>query len=119
MKSFQFHLFKRIFARKNYRTRLAIPMEQYPTFPRIRIKNKAQFITEHFIGRPHRIRVYTGRRWKRCKIDSNRVGFRFGEFVWTKRQGRRIHLTDHNKNRAEKIYKKAHGMLKKQRRTKA
>lgn len=117
MKNYQFDLFKRIFSRRSYKTHifyLNFPASLYGIF----IKNKAQFITEHFTHEEHKIFVYNGKQFRRCKVSLERVGHRFGEFIRTKKQSRIIHKSDRNTKRAQKIFMKAHGMLKKQRRTK-
>lgn len=117
MKQSQFNLFKRIFGQKRYRKyilRYKLPSSLY----KIYIKDKSQFITEHFVLREHAIFVYNGKFYKRCKISLARVGHRFGEFIRTKKQTSLIHKTRKNQKKAQKMYMKAHGMLKKQRRTK-
>lgn len=117
MKLFQFDLFSRVFSRKRYRT-IVLKRRLSPYICKIYIRNKALVITEHFAFRLHRVYVYNGMRYKRCKISEIRVGHRFGEFIRTKKQSRLIHQSKHNDKKDKKVYMKAHGMLKKQRRTK-
>jgi ribosomal protein S19 len=115
MKTFQLSLFERLRQRRAY-LKSVIETKTGGVYI-LRIKDKTAIITAPFYG--HLIGVYDGRGYKRVYIYNDTYGHRFGEFIETKHRGRDIHISERNAKKARKMYMKSHGLMKKQRRTKA
>lgn len=71
-------------------------------------------ITEDFVSRT--IHVYTGKRYIPLFISPKMIGYKLGEFCFTKFTGRSIHSSYRNKKKRDKI--KARFMAKKVRKSK-
>ncbi len=67
-------------------------------------KCRSCIIPNNFIG--HVLSVYDGKKFKRIKIKEEMVGFRLGEFVYTKKLGSSIHNSERNKKKIEKMRRK-------------
>ena len=67
-------------------------------------KARSCTIPYNFVG--HIIGIHNGTKFKRTHITKNMVGYKLGQFVFTKKLGSSIHNSDRNKKKVEKMRRK-------------
>ena len=70
----------------------------------VQTHSRSSTIIPPFIGRT--IAVYTGKRAKRILIKENMLGYKLGSFVFTKKLGKSIHNSEHNRKKIAKMKRK-------------
>jgi len=77
----------------------------------IQTKSRDSIITKASVG--YVFKVYNGRGYKRVLATPARIGHHLGEFVFTKKMGSSIHLSEHNRKRKQKAEDIRLGLRKK------
>jgi len=80
------------------------PDNQYEPEVITRTFSRSSTILKSFVN--HRIDVYNGRRFRKILIQSHHVGFKLGQFVFTKKMGKSIHNSIRNAKKKEKMRRK-------------
>lgn len=72
--------------------------------PVIKTDSRSSTIVPRFVGAT--ISVHTGKRIKKLTIEEKMVGYKLGAFVFTKKLGKSIHNSEHNRKKIAKIRRK-------------
>jgi len=76
--------------------------DEYKTV--IQTNSRASTVISPFIGKV--MAVYTGARSKRVYVNSQMLGYKLGCFAFTKKLGKSIHNSEHNRKKIAKMRRK-------------